>query len=205
MVVLIAFDRYAAVCMPHRVQYRSLIRAKVAVLILFIITCTLPVFQKYGLERFIVTEIVEKFQSRLIIHFVFLFAGPTMTAIAIMNTSIIRVIQEKRRRRTDMNLNNRYNVTLMVVTVEAVFIVCQLPLQINKLMTFICVLLDEHVKTNDDYLSIYAHLKIIVYVTQTIVFILIILNSSINFLIYCLVGKKFRQIVVEMIPCRRFK
>ena len=38
---------------------------------------------------------------------------------------------------------------------------------------------------------------------NTVANALLAFNSSINFIIYCLVGKKFRDILVDILRCRR--
>ena len=97
-------------------------RAKISVLIMSVGACL------YAAHFTLVYKYINlNFEKRLIyqfvIHLIFLFVGP-MTLLVIMNVKIIYVVQAMRRRRTDMGLNNRDNVTLMIVTVVVVFIVC---------------------------------------------------------------------------------
>ena len=106
-----------------------------------------------------------------------------------MNVKIIYAVEAMRRRRTDMGANNRDNVTLMIVTVVVVFIICQLPQHLGRLM---------HALIDNNVLKIsYTPLFVIYYISV----LLIYLNSSVNFLIYCLLGQKFRLILVQMMSC----
>ena len=108
MILLVTFDRYAAVCMPHQVQWRSLVRAKISVRIMFVSVCLYVAHFTVIYETRVIYQYV--------IHLIFLFVGP-MTLLVIMNVKIIYAVEAMRRRRTDMGVNNRDNVTLMIITV----------------------------------------------------------------------------------------
>ena len=126
---------------------------------------------------------------QFIIHFLFFFFGP-MTVLIIMNVKIIYAVEAMRRRRTDMGVNNRDKVTLMIVTVVAVFIVCQLPLHLSRL---VLALIYNRILLYFNSISFFT--------TYCIGQLLVCVNSSVNFLIYCLLGQKFRLILVQMTSC----
>ena len=106
-----------------------------------------------------------------------------------MNVKIIYAVEAMRRRRTDMSANNRDNVTQMIVTVVVVFIVCQLPLHLYTLMFIL---------RYNSFIQIFFTPFIITSYTGQL---LVCVNSSINFLIYCFLGQKFCLILVQMMSC----
>ena len=108
--------------------------------------------------------------------------------IGLMNDKIIYAVQAMRRRRTDMGVNNRENVTLMIISVVVVFIICQLPLYLSRLM---------QVLSRNFFLPIPS---IVLSSTICIGQLLACVNSSVNFLVHCLLGEKFRLILLQMMP-----
>ena len=124
-----------------------------------------------------------------IIRFIFLFIGP-IALLVIMNVKIMYVIRGIRKRRTDMGVNNRDSVTKTIVTVVAVFIASQLPLHMISL--FLALF-------GSDVSDVRRVSKLNIFIVDQL---FVILNSSVNFLIYCLVGEKFRQIFIHMISCK---
>ena len=83
-----------------------------------------------------------------------------------------------------MGVNNGDNVTLIIITVVVDFIVCQLPLHLNRLVLALHENTSLHVPFNH------------VISTDCIGDLLVCVNSSVNFLIYCLLGKKCSLILV---------
>jgi len=83
------------------------------------------------------------------------------------------------------------NITLMLVVVVFMFVICELP----DLALRIAFTIQEFVPSVE--IDIWT-LRYINALTNT----MLTLNSSINFLIYCLVGKKFRQIFLRLYCCR---
>ena len=178
-------------------------RTKISVLIMsvgaclyaahFIVVDEYIIHNKFKMYK--VSDIMVNYAKRriyqFVIHFIFLFVGP-MTLLVIMNVKIIYAVQAMRRRRTDMGINNRDNVIQMIVTVVVVFIICQLPYHMRNLINFNM----EIDGPNYDSLS-EATASISVSLGQ----LLVCCNSSVNFLIYCLLGNKFRLILVQMISC----
>lgn len=211
LVLLVTVDRYVAVCLPWQNQWRSLTRAKVAVAVI-LITATV-----YNIPRFLEREIIyrtdcetgevtvlsqktEFRNSRLyflvyktVCYFIFRTVGP-LTTLIVLNSRLMRELQVIRRRHRDLTKRSKHreNITTMLIVVVTVFIVCQLP----DLGVRIAVTISEFAPTvniNFDLLR-YANAA-----SNT----LLALNSSVNFVIYCLVGKKFRKILVKICRCSR--
>jgi len=207
-VMLVTIDRYVAVCKPFQVQLRSLERAKMAFLGI-VVTAVL-----YNIPRFFERQIrlvadpcggdmvkTEKtalgaswiyfLVYKTILYFVFRAFGPLLTLIA-LNTTLMRALHAVRKRREKLTRNNqnRENMTLVLVIVVSVFFVCQIPdLTLRIIMTFV------------NLGVLHVEVTVLRYV-NAVTNMLLTINSSTNFLVYCLIGKKFRKILGAMCcPC----
>jgi len=211
VVVLVTVDRYIAICMPLRSKIRTLPRAHaaVAVVIIAAILYNVPRFfektvsyrmcsGRYKLElRY--TDLRHKISYfvvyKMICHFVFRTIGPLLLLIA-LNARLICALRQMRRRHRYLTRRNqqRENVTLTLVVVVSVFIACELPdvclriaVTVRELVAFIEMDRDTIVKR-------------ITPVTNA----LLTLNSAANFFIYCLIGHKFRRILLRMCCAGRY-
>ena len=81
---------------------------------------------------------------------------------------------------------NRNNLTLMLIVVVCVFILCHMPNMIWRIIRCIIIYVPSqpYMDVFSDYLN-------------PIIQLLHVLNSSVNFLIYCFVGKKFRSLLKD--------
>lgn len=208
-VLLVTLDRFMAICKPLSTQLRSLERAKMAVAIVVVLAIL------YNIPRFFEREVIIMTDScnrtfpksdttkmrehkvyflvyKTVCYFIFRAIGPLLTLV-ILNWKLIKALQEVRRRHQDLTRSGKHreNITLMLVVVVGVFIVCTLPdLCLRVVVTF-----TEFAAFNLD--------KIILRYINAITNMLLVVNSSINFLIYCLIGKKFRKILKQMYSCGR--
>ncbi|ELT97118.1 hypothetical protein CAPTEDRAFT_182197 [Capitella teleta] len=212
-VVLVTLDRFMAICKPLSTQLRSLERAKLTVIIAIVLAIL------YNIPRFFEREVVIEVnkqcnttyvkvdksamrQSKIyflvyktICYFIFRAIGPLLTLI-ILNYKLIKALQEVRRRHEDLTRSGKHreNITLMLVVVVCVFIVCTLP----DLFLRLIVAFREffpHLTRGLQWHWLSA--------MNAIANMLLVVNSSINFLIYCLIGKKFRKILTQMYACGR--
>ena len=87
----------------------------------------------------------------------------------------------------------RENVTTMLVTVVTVFIICELPDPCLRLVYATVQLTSD---PDDDSL---LPLRYVNSVTNA----LLAFNSSVNFVIYFLVGRTFRRVFISSLACRR--
>lgn len=206
-VVALTVDRYVAVCRPYSTHLRTIRRAQIVMAGVFItaVVYNIPIF----FEREVVTPNTsgtnESFQGRCVkktfthsllysvfyktvCHFVLRSIGPLVLLI-VLNVSLVRALRSMDHRRKDLiskSTQHRENITLMLVVVVTVFIVCQLPDVVLRLIA---------TQTHPLPGSRAAfHFRCVNSVTN----LMLTLNSSVNFLIYCLVGRKFRRILVQM-------
>ena len=112
-----------------------------------------------------------------------------LLVLSILNTFLVLAVRKSRRQRKDMNVkqSRENNVTIMLAAVVIVFIVCQVPALVYNLAFAI----DKgHVHSSFGYMVL-SHLRNF----------LVNLNSSVNFILYCAMGQKFRRILIHTL-CR---
>ena len=211
LVMLVTVDRYIAICLPLRTNIRTLQRTKLAVAIVILAAIL------YNVPRFLEREIVTKFNTctnttdittqktkfresrvyflvyKTIMYFIFRAIGPLL-ALIILNLRLVKALREVRKKHRDMtkSTKHRENITLMLVVVVTVFILCELPDMIVRVVFALLVFLFKPGTFDLDKLRYFN-------VTSNA---LLTLNSGINFLIYCLIGNKFRNILWQMC-CKR--
>ena len=118
---------------------------------------------------------------------VYLFPFVTLTCI---NITIIQDLIAGKRRKESLGAKSTkkkqadHHITLMLVAVIIVFVLCQLPLLILNIWHAIDPT-KEH--------GIFFH------ILNSVGVLLIVFNTSTNFLLYCFFGQKFRQTLVKFI------
>ena len=126
-------------------------------------------------------------------YFVFRTTGP-LTILVALNVQLVMTLKRRRRirRRTQqLQSSRRHNsMTMMLIVVVTVFVICQLP-DVALRMTAIVHELDQDSQLDYDILLL----------ANSITNMLLAVNSSVNFLIYCLLGTKFRKILCRLILC----
>ncbi len=206
LVMLVTIDRHIAVCMPLKTHLRTPQRTKLAVVVVVIGAIL------YNVPRFLEREIIMKFDPctnktivasqrtplrnnkvyflvyKTIMYFIFRTAGPLITLI-VLNIRLIKALQEVRRKHRNMtkSTRNRENITLMLVVVVSVFILCEIP---DLVLRFMFTLMSFVKAIKFDIVQLRYF--------NTVTNALLTLNSAINFLIYCLIGNKFRTILRNM-------
>ncbi len=218
-VLLVTLDRYIAICMPLKVHLRSLERAKLAVIIVVLSAIV------YNIPRFFEREVVvqelsgcntlrlikvikTKFRKdklyfliyKTIAFLIFRTIGP-LSILITLNTKLILALRTIRKKHKDLTRGRKHseNITLMLVVVVTVSIICMLP----DLCLRIAVNIYEFQSGNNKAANAQTPIISVVKMryASAVTNMLLTLNSSINFLIYCLVGKKFRRILLDMYGC----
>lgn len=114
-----------------------------------------------------------------------------MVALLVINTFLIYAVKKSRLQRKDMNVrqSRENNVTIMLVSVVIVFIFCQVPALIyNMAYAF-----------NRESILMHFSWQILSILRNFLVNV----NSSVNFILYCAFGQKFRKIFMRTF-CRYF-
>lgn len=207
-VMLVTADRFSAVCLPMNAQLRSLLRARVAfaAVVVLSLTYNLPVFlelesvpgsaadcQGDGVSQTRTTKMrrsaVYFVLYKTVCYAIFRSVGPLIIIITLNIRLTLTLRRLNRRRLNQRRHTDRDNLTAMIVAVVSVFVVCQCP------DVFLRIFLSTerfYPSASNARLLRFSRL---LHVSSNA---LLTLNSSVNFLVYCMIGKKFRRIFLEM-------
>ena len=211
MTVLIAINRYIAVCLPYRVPQLctiQIIKRGIASVAVFSIVYNIPRFfetritykagvgisansSDYAYER---TGFGDSYVYKLIyfdVYYYIVCFGLPLLVLAALNTKLTvsyRQILQRRRRLSIRSLQQDtcdHNITLVMILVIMTFMVCNTPARIVQMIW--------RYKPQECHSSAFLLMEISN--------VLEVLNSSVNFLIYCVFRKQFRSIISQTM-CR---
>ncbi|CAF0994761.1 unnamed protein product [Adineta steineri] len=199
LTIAVSMDRLILVIFPlkaKRILTKRATLITIFLIYLFSILYCIPYWleQQYDPKsnscRF--TKIGEKIYKyiRIYTYIPVVYVIPFVT-LACINTTIIQsLIAKKRQKKNLVGKNNKkktadYHITLMLVTVIIVFVLSQLPLLVLNVWYAY------------DHSAPAGNLNF--QTLNSIGILLIVLNTSTNFLLYCCFGQKFRQTLIEFV------
>ncbi|XP_013393569.1 FMRFamide receptor [Lingula anatina] len=196
--ILVATERFIAMCRPY--QYTTLNNMKyaqygVVVLTVFLLIYNTPKFFEAYVEhinctdyskavlRF--TDLAKTHSYKVVYTAVFDFMVYVLCPLLIllvMNAKIIMALRQQRLSRKRMGRGDNYdtNITMVLVINVLVFITCQLP----SISVAVYNAIGEKSETYQNYFVPFNNA-------------LVTLNCAINPIIYCTVGRRFRQLMKE--------
>ena len=212
--LLVTVDRYIYICEPLKAQQKFSYRGRrimAAVVFIFAFLYNLPRFFDSCLMAFVDictnTKIITMVYSPTFnagniylnvyvygMYILFLYLGPLLTLV-ILNAKLIGAIKKSRLRHQRLPIcnkgetrrNGETNATVILIIIIIIFILCETPELVIKLLT----LLNRHL----DFIS----MKSPIYNTlSTVNTLLLVVNSAVNFIVYVAYGKRFRTIMSEM-------
>ncbi|ELU14310.1 hypothetical protein CAPTEDRAFT_183437 [Capitella teleta] len=214
MLVVVACNRYIAVCLPLKAGHlctKGKVQVQIIVLAVTIFVYNVPRFlefnyrdvnetlpdnstmtvsKNFGLSSMQVYNIVYENVS----YWLFVFLLP-LTVLLFFNVHLVRDLKKAQQYRRVLKTSGRSveenNITLVMIVIIVVFIVCQTPASINQILYY--VVDDSQKKTCSPYIRFY-HLANL----------LITINSSFNFVVYCLFRRQFQQ-ELRALLCRHKK
>ena len=214
VVVLVAVNRYIIVCLPLKAAQWctiSKVKKQLAVVLIAAILYNIPRFAVCRISYYTVhtwnndtldmayvelTTIGESwlfsFVYVTVFFLIFLLVLPILT-LTVITIRLIKAMKAHRRMQLEMptrSQQNDSNVTFSLVIVVIVFIACQVP-------TFVWYALYDVLPYEASNCG-----GILFYMMPT-VDMLVTLNSSINFVIYIIANKAFRDVLVEKVFGRR--
>ena len=216
LIVLVTVGRYLAVKKPVRAKViftEKRVKLAISMICVFSICLYIPMFfEKEFVEKFdrvdcrlelayTKTRLSHNKMYLLIYHVIIAgsirFIIPLIVLI-VLNSILAIGIRKAQKQRSVMMADVRTSsqrqsdsITAMVVTVVIMFVICQAP--------YFVLTIDVVLKRLDDRFKIIS--VMIREYFKLVVYFLLILNSSVNFIIYVAVGKTFRQKLFRC--CRR--
>lgn len=199
MTVLIAFNRYVAICRPFQAPLLCTMkktRIQLACLGAFIVVYNIPRFceftivhQQINNETTIAMGVpTDLKQNRIynivyenILYCLFIFLGPLVILI-VFNTCLIRELIAVRQRMIQRHLpasgeDEENNLTLVMIIIILIFLLCQAPAFVNQMLS----------------LKLPYECGIPYYYFYQLSNVVASLNSCLNFVVYCAFRKQFRQ------------
>ena len=208
-IVLIAINRYIIVCLPLRASQWctvSKVKIQLAVVLIAAVLYEIPNFAECrvvhyatcnGTSHRIRVSLTSFGKHRSFYHvydsvfrLIFLLVIPIFI-LTVLTIRLIKAMKAHRRMQTEMQSRSQpddSNVTFALVIVVIVFIACQVPTFVRRTLLDI-LLLDYTCGSVGFYMGCIAD-------------ILVIFNSAINFIIYTLTNRRFRDVLLKNV-CRR--
>ena len=210
--VLIAVNRYIIVCLPFRAAQwctASKVRIQLGIVLVFAILYNIPRFATYRLVHVVsnngTTHTAYAGYSKLgsnelyhviygnVLYMIFMMVLP-ISILIVLTIRLITAMNAHRRLQSEMRTqhNHRHddtNVTFVLVIVVIVVIACQLPALVNQVLWNVFEDEARQCGRFQFYLRPIANM-------------LVILNSAVNFIIYTLFNKSFRDVLIKNVCMR---
>ena len=212
LTVLVSLNRYFAVCRPfnsNKCCSTEHARRHVLYIALFSILYNIPRFFEYEKvevctgfnqtkEAFDISAFGGNKLYRIIyanvLYFLVMHGGPLLSLL-FLNARLIIALKKRQKRRNEMGKGGsgyQQDITLVLVVVVFVFIFCQTPTFIDHILWTV---VDETERSCGHWHYYYTALGDM----------MAILNSSVNFVIYILTSRRFRQgLVTTCAPSQEF-
>lgn len=215
LTLLVTVNRYISVCRPYEASDLCSIyhaRRHVVWVTCLCLVYNLPRFFEYRVIKYTNTMTgkleVRSVPSPLgeniyyqiiysnILYFLVMFLVPLITLV-ILNYKLITALRKTKKKRSQLLSNSKESsnsrseddITLILIVVVLVFVICQTPALITQsLFSFLSG--DKRICPKPFFYY------------ERISDLMVVANSSMNFIIYCFCSRKFRQILVELV-CKR--
>ena len=217
LVMPLTMVRYVRVCHPFKAnRFCSMTRAKQlvgAATVVAIVICIPKFMEAYvgPIQGYCTLIYTAWYNNKLfgfhgmltykIVYYVFSYVVP-LALLFVFNLRLVGALRSSRVTHVQTRLagddhqtNKRANVVVIVII--SVFIICQTPFFLGELLYMYGHRLD--IKGLFNYPMSYN------FMIFRILYFLRVINSSINFIIYCALGQHFRSIVLDLICRRRSK
>ena len=205
LMMILAVTRYIAICKPFKAKHictRKRLYIQLIIMTLAVILFNIPRFFEYSavstnvtsgrrtISLQIQTHLADNYLYTLLYQNIFyvtmVYAVPLFT-LMVLNIKLAVELKQISNRRRDIKLqargtNDKDNVTLVMVLIIFIFIVCQTPAALVEIIRLI-----------------YGFNKLPLLHRASD--LLLTLNSSTNFLVYCFIRRRFRKQFKKMFAC----
>ncbi|XP_074663037.1 FMRFamide receptor-like [Tubulanus polymorphus] len=209
LVILVTIERYIVVCKPLRaMRWCTKQKAKRGVTLVFILAIIYSIPRFFEFKVIVFTNICANNQTyalredtslrinpifnisyRIILYFLLIAVGPVVILV-ILNFKLIRALHKAQRERIILTRSrstkgqqSQAGNTTVIVAVVTQFIICQMPALVHQVLEW------SHLPINHTAQSY----------SVAVSNMLVAFNSSTNFFIYCLFGRKFRSILIRLL------
>ena len=208
LTVLVTLNRFYAICRPVGPFKNYVLQAtkiQVIVIVSFAILYNIPRFFEHKVisrevqivdsetGRNNTTEVIRHLGDSQayqiiysnILYYPVMYIVPLLS-LTYLNYKLIKALNALRIRKESLTGHKQRDdhITVVIIMIVFVFIVCQTPALINQIFW----------ATIDNRIRVCGHFH---YYYTRISDVLVVLNSSTNFIIYCLFGKSFRRVFIE--------
>ena len=205
LTVLVCVNRYIAVCKPYQASRLCTVtqaRKQFALVLVCAVIYNVPKFAEgcilYAEDGSPMPQYTALGANKYyhiiyqtICYIAFMLVVPLST-LTILNIRLISSLKEIRKRRAEMNMRQQQdnNVTFVLIIVVLVFTICQAPALATQIFWTV---LPDSARACGGFQYYWSRISNA----------MVILNSSINFLIYFLFNQRFRQVLLEnMCRCK---
>lgn len=221
LTILVTLNRYISVCHPYKATNLCSVhfaRRHVGLVCLFSVVFNLPRFFEYEItenpvetmrQTWLYENPVYKVVYRNLFYFVVMFLVP-LASLTFLNRKLIKALRKTKKRRARLlkqpaleasnqsmtgtgsgpnNSRSEDDITLMLIVVVMVFVVTQTPAMVTQVLAS-C--LGQLSLTCPSAFFFYERLSDL----------LVVANSSLNFIIYCFCSRRFREILIELVCVR---
>lgn len=220
LTILVTLNRYISVCHPYKATNLCSVhfaRRHVGLVCLFSVVFNLPRFFEYEItddpkepmrQTWLYENRVYKIVYRNLFYFVVMFLVP-LISLTFLNRMLIKALRKTKKRRARLlkqppletsnhsmtgtgsgaNSRSEDDITFMLIVVVMVFVVTQTPAMVTQVLGSS---LSQHSITCPSAFFFYERLSDL----------LVVANSSLNFIIYCFCSRRFREILIELVCVR---
>lgn len=198
LTVLVSIERFIAICFPLKAAaICTFSKVRRAVILIYVISIiyNIPRFVEFHVaensyidKTAIGHHIVYRYLYACILYSLMLFFVPLLMLI-FLNTKLVLALKEGKRQWETLQFRQKkeQNLTVIPLAIVMVFFVCGTP-----------ALVVNVIDSMNPYLLAQTTFTVFLVVSN----LLVVVNSAINFIIYCLLGKKFRTKLMELCRCR---
>ncbi|KAI0236549.1 FMRFamide receptor [Lamellibrachia satsuma] len=209
LTTLLTIDRYIAVCRPldaQRICTPKRTYKNMAVVVVLAAAFSVPRFFEYELSArgFIQTSLnrnkIYTIVYRIVLFSIFMYVIPVVS-MTVLNFRLLWQLRKANEFRSLMRQASQHSdasvpatkrsVTIIVLVVVLVCVVCNATAFVSHLVwsLHVCFRQMRHLASKRPYLANISN-------------VLVCLNSAVNFFIYCLCSRNFRQELVRVFRCR---